>query len=95
MVGRCLTRQNSRRILALVSVRGILGGKNAPLGVSGNDRTLSDDSKLKEIFCCGVGKRHSGRRGRFIGMSGNHRALSDDTKLEKNSGCGVSKRHSG
>ena len=55
----------------------------------GNDRTLADDTKLEEYFCCDV------RRGALAfwdapyGVSGVVGAFVKDTKLEGNSCCGV------
>ena len=61
--------QRSRSSLALVWVRGILGRKVASEGVSGDDRTLSEDTKLVVNSVCGVGKGHSGQESQPVGSS--------------------------
>ena len=48
----------------------------------GNDRTLFEDTKLGENFCCGVGKNILGVPDAPSRVFGNDRTFVEDTKLE-------------
>ena len=94
--GRWLRIQNSRIILSVVYVAGILAAWCAHTECLYLAGRMSEDKRFDVYFGCGVGRGHSGRikmaHMQCLYLAGR---MIEDKRFDEYFGCGVRRRHSG